>query len=156
MPIQIDYSVVAHCDPDDVWLAIEDIRRWPQFDREAIESAEWVKGEPWKAGSRFRIKLHKPVPYTLLPEIVEAEKPILIHWRASGSGVSGEQWFIFKLLPSGDTEIRTLQQYSGAPLLLFGPKAKDVLEEGVHHLLGHIKREAEANSRLAHWSPPCV
>ena len=156
MSIQIDYSVVAHCRPEHVWLVIQDIRRWPQFDRDAIESAEWVKGKPWESGSRFRINLLKPIKYTITPEIVETEKPILIHWKASGGGVKGEQWFIFKLLPNDDTELRTLQQYTGTTMVLLGTKAKSLLEEGVQHLLGHIKREAEANARLANWSPPCV
>ena len=39
MGIQIDYSTVARCHPKHIWLVLEDIRRWPQFDPEAIESA---------------------------------------------------------------------------------------------------------------------
>ncbi len=156
MGIQIDYSIVAHCHPEHIWLAIQDIRRWSQFDPEAIESVHWISGDPWTKGARFEIKLRKPIHYTLRPEIVEAEKPILIHWRGKGSGITGEQWFIFKILPSGDTEMRTLQHYSGAPLLLLGDKGKNAIEQGVRHVFEHIKREAEANARVENWVPPCV
>ena len=156
MGIEIDYTRVAHCHPEHIWLAIEDIRRWPMFDPDAILSAHWVHGDPWTQGARFEIKLRKPLPYTLTPEIIEVEKPILIHWRAKSSGISGEQWFIFRLLPDGNTEMRTLQHYSGAPLLLLGEKAKSAIQEGVEHLFAHIKREAETNARMENWVPPCV
>lgn len=156
MGIQIDYSTVAHCHPEHIWLAIEDIRRWPQFDPEAIESVHWVSGEPWTKGARFEIQLRKPLSYKLTPEVVEAEKPILIHWRGKGSGITGEQWFIFRMLPSGQTEMRTLQHYSGAPLVLLGNKAKRAIEDGTHRLFAHIKREAETNARVENRVPPCV
>ncbi len=156
MGISIDYSTVAHCHPEHIWLALQDIRRWPQFDPEAIQSVHWVSGEPWTPGARFEIKLRKPLPYTLTPEIIEAEKPILIHWKGKGSGITGEQWFVFRMLPSGDTEMRTLQQYSGAPLVLLGPNGKRSIEEGVRHVFEHIKREAETNARMENWVPPCV
>ena len=156
MGIEIDYSTVAHCHPEHIWLALEDIRRWPVFDREAIESVHWVSGDPWTKGARFQIKLRKPLSYTLILEIVEVEKPILIHWRGKGSGVSGEQWYIFHLLPSGDTEMRTLQYYSGAPVALAHDKAKRVIEDGVKHALNRIKHEAETNARMENWVPPCV
>jgi hypothetical protein len=153
MPFSIDYSTVAHCHPEHIWEAIQDIRRWSQFDPDAVESVNWVSGEPWQKGSRFQIKVRKPISYTLTPEIVEAEKPILIHWKGKGSGVTGEQWFIFKILPDGDTELRTLQEYSGVPLLLLGPRGKSAIEQGVRHVLDHIKKEAEANARAANWAP---
>ena len=156
MAIEIDYSTVAHCHPEHIWLSIQDIRRWALFDPEAIESVHWISGEPWTKGSRFEIKLRKPLRYTLTPEVIEAEKPILIHWRGKGTGITGEQWFIFRLLPSGETEMRTLQHYSGAPLLLLGDKVKDVIEQGVRHVFDRIKHEAETNARMENWVPPCV
>ncbi len=156
MAIEIDYSTVARCHPEHIWLAIQDIRRWPQFDPDAIESVNWISGVPWTKGARFEIKLKKPLRYTLTPEVIEAEKPILIHWRGKGTGVTGEQWFIFKILPTGETEMRTLQQYSGAPIKLLGEKGKRSIEQGVRHVFEHIKREAESNARVENWVPPCV
>lgn len=156
MAIEIDYSTVADCHPDHIWLSIEDIRRWCQFDSEAIESVHWVSGQPWEKGSRFQIKLRKPINYTLTTEIVEAEKPILIHWRGKGGGITGEQWYIFKLLPDDKTEMRTLQHYSGAPLALLGDKAKHAIEQGIQHVFERIKREGEENARVESWIPPAV
>lgn len=156
MAISIDYSTTANCHPEHIWLVLQDIRRWPQFDPEAIESANWISGDPWTAGSRFEIKIRKPIKYSLTPEIIEAEKPILIHWRGKGGGITGEQWYIFKLLPDGRTEMRTLQSYTGAPLMLLGDKGKSAIEHGVEHVFAHIKREAEENSRLENWLPPLV
>jgi hypothetical protein len=154
MAIDIDYSVVADCHPSDIWLTIEDLRRWHQFDPDGIESVHWVAGMPWTKGARFEIKLHKPISISLMPEIIEVEKPVLIHWRAQGGGITGEQWFIFRLLPNDMTEMRTLQHYAGLPLKLLGPKAKTAIEDGVHHLFAVIKREAEENARLSNWIPP--
>jgi hypothetical protein len=102
------------------------------------------------------VKIRKPISYTLTPEIIEAEKPILIHWKGRGSGISGEQWFIFRILPDGKTEIRTLQEYSGGALTVFGAAAKPAIEKGARVLLDRIKSEAENNARIENWVPPCV
>jgi hypothetical protein len=52
--------------------------------------------------------------------------------------------------------LRTLQEYSGAPLFLLGQRGKSAIEQGVRHVLDHIKKEAESNARIANWTPPCV
>ncbi len=156
MAIRIEYATVADCHPEHIWNSIQDIRRWPQFDPEAIESAEWVSGTPWTKGARFQIKIRKPLTYTITPEVIDAEKPILIHWRGKSSGITGEQFFVFKLLPDHKTEMRTLQEYSGVPLMLLGGKAKSAIEEGVRHLFAKLKQEAEESARLENWGPPIV
>jgi uncharacterized protein YndB with AHSA1/START domain len=147
MSIKIDYSTTANCRPEHLWRVIEDLSRWPRFDPEAITSARWTHGEPWQPGSKFELRLQKPTGITLIPEVVHCEPPIILQIKAGGAGVKGEAVFVFKILPHGQTEMRTVQEFSGAPLFLLGDKIKRGVEMGVTELFGRLKAEAEAESQ---------
>ncbi len=156
MAIRIEYASTAKCRPEHIWQCLQDLQSWPKFDPEAIESAQWVSGTPWTKGARFQIRVRKPLAYTITPEILDAEEPILIHWRGRASGITGEQFYVFKLLPDEQTEMRTLQEYSGAPLLLLRGGAKTAIEQGVRNLFEKIKAEAEEAAKVDIWRPPPV
>ena len=144
MSLKLEYAFVAHCGPQHVWRVFQEIEQWPRWDPVAIRSARWVSGTPWTKGSRFEISVNKPMSYTIIPEILEVESPIYLHWCGKGSGVIGEQFFIFKPLPDGSTEMRTLQEYSGAPVLIFGNKIRQPILDGIAHMFNMIREEAEA------------
>jgi hypothetical protein len=144
MSLKLEYAAVAHCEPQHVWRVFQEIEQWPRWDPAAIRSARWISGTPWTKGSRFEISVNKPMSYTITPEILEVEPPIFLHWRGKGSGVTGEQFFIFKSLADGTTEMRTLQEYSGAPVLFFGNKIRQPILDGIAHMFNMIREEAEA------------
>lgn len=152
MSLKLEYATVARCGPQHIWTVFQKIEQWPRWDPQAIRDVKWVSGEPWTKGARFEISLLKPLAYTIRPEILEVDPPIYLHWRGKGSGVTGEQYFIFKPLPDGTTEMRTLQEYSGAPILLLGGRVRQSILDGVEHLFGRIRQEAEA--RAASESTP--
>jgi hypothetical protein len=147
MAIKVDYSTIANCRPEHVWRVFEDLSRWSSFEPEAIAGAHWTQGEPWKPGSKFAISLRKPTTINLIPEVTQCEPPIFFQLRAGGAGVKGEAGFVFKLLPDGRTEIRTLQEFSGAPLLMFGNKVKIGVEKGLAIVFERLKAEAEAEAQ---------
>ncbi|HWR35966.1 MAG TPA: SRPBCC family protein [Clostridia bacterium] len=153
MSLKFEYAAVAHCQPDHIWKVFQDIERWPRWDPQAIQSVKWVSGEPWKPGSRFEIKITKPVGYTITPELLEVEPPIYLHWRGKGSGITGEQFFIFKPLPDGATEMRTLQEFSGAPLVLIGNRVRQPILDGIKLMFERIRSEAEDQARRENWVP---
>jgi hypothetical protein len=144
MSLKLEYATIARCGPQHVWRVFQEIEQWPRWDPAAIRSARWVSGTPWTKGSRFEISVIKPMSYTISPEILEVEPPIYLHWRGKGSGVTGEQFFIFKSLPDGTTELRTLQEYSGAPILFLGNKLRQPILDGIAHMFRMIREEAEA------------
>lgn len=144
MSLKIEYATVANCGPQYIWQVFQQIERWPRWDPDAIKSVRWLTGEPWSKGSRFEISLSKPLAYTLTPEILDVDPPVYLHWRGKGSGVTGEQFFIFRPLSEGGTEMRTLQEYSGAPVLLMAKRIRQPILDGVQHMFGMIKEEAEA------------
>ena len=148
MSLKIEYAVTVEADPDVIWQVFHEIERWPRWDPAALVSARWVSGEPWAQGSRFELKVTKPMPFTLTPEILEATPPVFVHVRGSGSGVTGEQFYIFKWDEgSRTTEMRTIQEFSGMPILLFGDQARGPIEQGIAHMFMEIKREAEELAR---------
>lgn len=144
MSLKFEFTTVAQCGPEHIWRIFEDIERWPRWDPEAIQSARWVSGAPWEKGSRFEIRIAKPMSYTITPEVIDVQPPIYIHWRGKGSGVKGEQFFIFKPLPDGTTEMHTLQEFSGAPVAMFRNKIRGPIQAGIEHMFARIKSEAEA------------
>lgn len=144
MSLNIEYAAVARCRPDHIWQVFENIELWSRWDPEAIRDVRWVSGVPWTKGAKFSIQMAKPMSFRLTPEILEAEPPIYVHFRGEGSGVIGEQHYIFRWMPDEQTtELRTLQEFSGAALLFFGDRIKPALEKGIAHLFARVIEEAE-------------
>ena len=144
MSLKIEYAITINANPDVIWEVFHEIERWPRWDPAALQSARWVSGEPWKQGSKFELKALRPMPITLTPEIVEATPPVYVHVKGSGGGVTGEQFYIFKWDPASKmTEMRTLQEFSGMAILMFGGQAKGPILEGIAHMFKQVKYEAE-------------
>jgi uncharacterized damage-inducible protein DinB len=145
MSLNIEYAAVAKCTPEHVWQVFENIELWSRWDPDAIRDVHWVSGEPWTKGAKFSIEMLKPMPFKLTPEILDATPPFYVHFRGQGSGVTGDQHYIFRWIPEQQaTELRTLQEFSGAPLIFFGDRIKPALEKGIAHLFARVIQEAEA------------
>jgi hypothetical protein len=148
MPLNIEYAAVAQCRPEHVWQVFEHVELWPRWDPQAIREVSWVSGEPWTRGAKFAIQLLKPMSFTLTPEVLEVEAPIYVHLRGDGSGVTGEQYYIFRWMPDQQTtELRTLQEFSGGPIIFLGNSIKPSIEAGIKHLFARVIEEAEGLAR---------
>jgi hypothetical protein len=154
MSLKIEYAAVGKCRPDHLWQVFENIELWPRWDPEAIRDVRWISGEPWTPGSKFSIEMAKPMPFKLTPEVLESEPPTYVRFRGEGSGVTGEQHYIFRWMPDSQvTELRTLQEFSGLPITFFGDKLKPALEKGIAHLFARVIKEAEGRAQ-AELPPP--
>ncbi len=148
MSFSIEYAAIAKCTPEHVWQVFENIELWSRWDPEAIREVRWVSGEPWTKGAKFSIEMLKPMSFKLTPEVLDATPPFYVHFRGQGSGVTGEQHYIFRWMPEQQaTELRTLQEFSGAPIMFFGDKIKSSLEKGIAHLFARVIEEAENLAR---------
>jgi hypothetical protein len=144
MSLKLEYALSINATPDVIWQVFNEIERWPRWDPEALQSARWVEGEPWQQGSKFELKTLKPMALTLTPEIVEVTPPVFVHVKGSGSGVTGEQFYIFKWDDDlRATEMRTLQEFSGMAISFFGGQAKKPILQGIEHMFQKVKQEAE-------------
>jgi hypothetical protein len=145
MSLTLEYVLEMNATPDAIWRVFEQIEQWPRWDAEALKSVRWVNGTPWTRGARFEMQITKPVAFTLTPEIVEVAPPVYVRLKGSGKGVHGEQHYIFRWNPERSaTEVRTLQEFSGMALAFAGHRAKQQLLDGIAHMFGKIKQEAEA------------
>ncbi len=145
MSLNIEYAAVAKCTPEHIWKVFENIELWSRWDPDAIRNVHWVSGEPWTKGAKFSIEMLKPMSFKLTPEVLDATPPFYVHFRGQGSGVTGDQHYIFRWMSEQQsTELRTLQEFSGAPLLFFGDRIKPALEKGIAHLFASVIQEAEA------------
>src|SRR5512143_2023600 len=100
MPFRLEYSTVADCTPQDVWLAFCHVENWPTWSS-VLSDTHWTEGEPWKPGSKFHMHILQPVPVTFRPEVVECTPPNMVHWIGRNSGINVEQWFSFLAQPDG-------------------------------------------------------
>jgi hypothetical protein len=148
MSIRIEYASIAQCRPEHVWQVFAQIELWPRWNPAAMREVRWVSGEPWTTGARFSIEMLKPVPFTLTPEVLAIEPPGFVHLLSEGSGVSGEQSYFFRAMPDAQaTELRTVQEFSGGPIELFGSFIQPGIEAGIRHLFTRVIEEAEALAR---------
>jgi hypothetical protein len=155
MSLTIEYASTAQCRPEHIWQVFEQIELWPRWAPQAVREVRWVSGEPWTKGAKFSVEMLKPVAFKLTPEVLEVESPIYIHLRGQGSKISGEQHFIFKWMPiEQTTELRTLQEFSGGPIQLFGNSIKPALEAGIKHLFARVIEEAESLVRAQEPGAP--
>jgi hypothetical protein len=150
MSLTIEYASTAQCRPEHVWQVFEQIELWPRWDPQAIRSVRWVSGAPWTKGAKFTIEMLKPISFKLTPEVLDVQSPVYVHLLGKGSGVTGAQHFIFKWMPDRQaTELRTLQEFSGAPISLLGGSLKSSIEAGIRHMFSRVIEEAEAIARAA-------
>ncbi len=109
MSLKIEFALNINANPDTIWTVFHEIERWPRWDPMSLEEAKWVSGEPWKQGSKFAMKITRPMAMTLTPEIVEVSPPVFVHVKGNGGGVTGEQFYIFKWdEATRTTEMRTI------------------------------------------------
>ncbi len=155
MALEIEYAAIAQCRPDHVWQVFERVELWPLWAPDAIREVRWVSGEPWTNGAKFSIEMLKPMTFKLTPEVMAVEAPIYVHLRGEGSGVIGEQHFIFKWIPdSQSTELRTLQSFSGGAIAFLGNSVKGSIEASIKHLFARIIEDAETLARAPILLPP--
>lgn len=144
MSLKLEHAININATPDIIWKVFEQIEQWPRWDPQAIQSVRWLSGMPWTQGSKFEIKLTKPMPITLVPELIEVSPPVFVHFKGNSTGVAADQFYIFRWDPqTNTTELRTLQEFSGMPIEMFGQKARGPILQGIAHLFGRIKQEAE-------------
>jgi hypothetical protein len=157
MSIRIEYASIAQCRPEHVWRVFAQIELWPRWNPAAMREVRWVSGEPWTTGAKFSIEMLKPVPFTLTPEVLAIEPPGFVHLLSEGSGVRGEQSYLFQAMPDAQvTELRTVQEFKGGPIELFASLIQPGIEAGIRHLFTRIIEEAEALARAALPAPLLV
>ena len=142
MSVKIEYASIAQCRLEHVWRAFEQIELWPRWDPQAIREVRWVSGERWTKGAKFSIEMLRPLPFQRTLEVVEVETPNYVHLRG-GSGVTVEQFYLFKWMPDEQsTELRTRQEFSGGPFKFLGDSIKPTIEGGIRRLFAGVCEEA--------------
>jgi hypothetical protein len=143
--IKLENSVLANCTPEEVWRHFGDITQWATSVPSIIGAAKWESGEPWKRGSKFSMKLLKPMPVYFTPEVLDATPPNSVHWIARGSAVTAEQWFTFEAQTGGTTKMTARQIFDGPMTFMFGETVQRQITEMYAEWMNIIKAQAEAH-----------
>lgn len=147
--IKLENEVIANCSPEAIWFHFNDITQWPVNVPTIIGAARWESGEPWQVGSKFSMKLLKPMPVYFTPEILEFTPPNSIHWIARGTAVTAEQWFNFEAQPDGTTRMTARQQFDGPMTFMFGETVQRQISDMYTEWMNIVKAQAEAGSSVA-------
>ena len=142
--INLENQMIANCSPEQVWANFEDVAKWPTNVPSIIGMAKWESGEPWKPGSKFSMKLLKPMPVYFVPEVLEANPPNSIHWIARGTAVTAEQWFTFEGQPDGTTQMTARQSFDGPMTFMFGETVQKQISDMYNEWMNIVKTQAEA------------
>jgi hypothetical protein len=91
LEVKVDFSIVAHCHPSDVWEKFCRIEEWKDH-TEIFGEAGWVHGKPWAHHSRFFIEMIKPEREDFEVVILKSAQANEIVLLSHGGGLAGEQW----------------------------------------------------------------
>jgi hypothetical protein len=141
--ITLQNSLSTSASPEILWRHFSDITQWPATVPSVVGAAKWESGEPWKQGSRFSMKLLKPMPVYFSPEVLDATRPNSAHWIARGTSVTAEQWFSFHAQPDGTTTISARQTFDGPMTFMFGESIQKQITAMYDEWLNILKTQAE-------------
>src|SRR5215475_1336046 len=115
----LEYTAFTKADRGIVWKLFSDFRFWPAFSN-IYGSIRWIKGAPWKAGSRLRIEIIRPVPAVVDHVITVCSPGETVAWIDHAMGNTMEQWVIFDTLPDGGTRVHTWAEVTGSTKVVDG------------------------------------
>lgn len=141
--ITLQNSLSTSASPEALWRHFSDITQWPATVPSVIGAAKWESGQPWQPGSRFSMKLLKPMPVSFVPEILDAAPPNSVHWIARGTSVTAEQWFSFDPQPDGTTKASARQTFDGPMTFMFGETIRSQITAMYDEWLNVLKTQAE-------------
>jgi hypothetical protein len=141
--ITLQNALFSSASPEVLWRYFSDITQWPSSMPSIISSAKWESGEPWQPGSRFSMKLLKPMPATFSPELLDVSQPNSAHWISRGSSVTVEQWFAFEPQPDGTTRLSARETFEGPMVFMFGQAIQNQITAMYEDWLKVLKTQAE-------------
>ncbi len=106
--MKLEYSTVAHCRPEDIWIALTDSTRWSEWSS-LLTGVQWISGDPWQPGSQGVIEIAQPA-FKLKSTIKEAVPPQRVVWTGGVMGVDFACTFTFITPLEGTTPATTLMQ----------------------------------------------
>jgi hypothetical protein len=122
----LEYTVFTKADRSLAWKLFSDFRFWPAFS-DIYGNISWAKGLPWKAGSRLRIEVVRPVKAVVDHAITICAPGEQVAWIDHFLGNTMEQWVIFDTLADGRTRVHTWAEITGATRDLAGVDLSECL-----------------------------
>ncbi|HLW54161.1 MAG TPA: SRPBCC family protein [Candidatus Angelobacter sp.] len=125
--VRVEYTDVTLADRSLAWRVFSDFRRWRKFS-DIYGEIRWFTGKPWKAGSRMRIDLVRPVK-TSVDHVITVSRPgECVAWIDHFLGNTMEQWVTFSPQPDGTTCVHTWAEVTGATSLIGGQNFGEMLK----------------------------
>lgn len=118
----VEERIEVHASPEVLWTCFSDLSKWPLW-FPALSEVEWVAGNPWTLGARFRQTIHFGFPLgrvTAIVTICEVSPAPYVVWEGKVAGVEVIQGYRFDATVSG-TEVLSRHEFYGSPALLARP-----------------------------------
>jgi hypothetical protein len=137
---RVEYSVTARTTPDKLWEAFCDLTRL--LDAGLYSEATWTEGEPWRAGSRLRYVVQKPIAATISAVVTLVEPPHRVSIINHALGITADQVVTFAKISNGQTRVTMTVEFVG--------ESKDLPPHAVIEAIQLLTGNA-LDSMLARW-----
>lgn len=140
MSIKLEYSTVARSSPEMVWALFSRVELWPAW-TPFIQSAGWIAGEPWQAGSEIELAVRQP-PLKLRGKLVESKPPFVVMIQGGAMGLNVEHEFAF-VAQDGGTLMATRMTLTGPATFFITDPIKERAVQGFAQWFDRLRAEAE-------------
>jgi len=148
--MQFETTVEIEAAPQDVWAAVIDAERWPQW-TDSVQNVSWLDGATATVGSRARIK--QPGMPALTWTVTELEPGRRFDWEATSAGVRTLGTHEVAAVGDGRSRLTLGLRQSGALSGLVGALAGSRTRRYVRMEAEGLKRAAESRDATA---PPAA
>lgn len=140
--VRVEYTDVTRADRGTVWKVFSDFRHWRKFS-DIYGDIRWLRGAPWRAGSRMRITLVKPVKTTVDHVITVSRPAECVAWIDHFLGNTMEQWVSFNPQPDGATSVHTWAELTGVTPKVDGIHFNDLLKNFIELWYSRFCKECD-------------
>ena len=145
MEFSLKYRTKAKCHPEDLWQVFSEIEKWHTW-CDIFGTAGWVKGQPWRIGSRFFLELLYPQRIDLEVMVLKCDAPREIVLLPHGEGYAAQQWIHFRTDSYGETYIQSEEHFVGNECLN-DPRVQENLRKMFDRWFQPLARECQARCK---------
>lgn len=140
-----EFEVGVHCPLPIVFAIYVDIERWKN--RSIFGEIRWVKGTPWREGSRLSIETRVPFRSTVDQVVQNFTANDSVSYLSHVLGLTTETWITFHQNDAVETIIRVRMQIVGKVSRALGFAIEPVILKTTKRFFEDLCRECEVASK---------
>ena len=136
-----EYRYLLACPLPTVFAIYTDTNRW--CSRGFVDDVSWVQGEPWKEGSRIRVKISEPVSAVVDQVLAHFERDRELAYISHVFGMTFSTRLTFRAISEEQTEIYVFMEVVGIPWRLFNFAIEPTIDKTTRRFFEGLTRDCE-------------